>query len=304
MKLEVLKSPIYYYEGGVPAYKAGEWPGIKPNHFDRTRRCLKQIRKNENFAKIKSKKILHKNLSSEYVFRPCIKRVDSYFENIAKRNNNIRLGKRIFEQKSLLQSLMLDRKPFIPPMLNISCLRTKDNISTNNMKLPHIVFKKDISLSRNYGKTPFSFSELTLESTMNKKKKVISLDQRRNNYRGGNPGDKSYRYSECSPDFFKEGGLIVGSTNRIRITDNSNKLGNNIYLTMDLNKKILDTSKIWKNKILKEREKNESEYVSNLEKWEKLYVKEEEKKEVDKVKNKKINKVKNEKTKKKVKIKV
>ena len=48
MNLEIVPSPVYRLENGIPAYKAGEWEGIKPNHFERTRLILKQIRNNDN----------------------------------------------------------------------------------------------------------------------------------------------------------------------------------------------------------------------------------------------------------------
>ena len=51
---------------------------------------------------------------------------------------------------------------------------------------------------------------------------------------------------DVKANFYKEGGLIVGTSNRIRITNNFNKLRNNIYETMDLNITSLDSSKLWK----------------------------------------------------------
>ena len=143
---------------------------------------------------------------------------------------------------------------------------------------------------------------------MNKKKRIYSLEQQRNYYKKINPGDKNYRYVEHSPDYFKEGGLVVGSTNRIRITDNFHKLRNNIYQTMDLNIKSLDHSKLWKNKLKQESDINDNNYVHKLELWEKIYVREDEiKNNDDKNKGKDAKKsniiTKNEKIKKKVKIK-
>lgn len=116
---------------------------------------------------------------------------------------------------------------------------------------------------------------------MNKKKRIYSLDQQRNYYKINNPGDKNYRYVEHSPDFYKEGGLIVGSTNKIRITDNFNKLRNNIYQTMDFNIKSLDANKLWKNKVKEEKEKNDYDYVNKLELWEKRYIREDDTKKND-----------------------
>ena len=33
------KAPDYYIDG-IPAYKAGEWPGIKSNKFENTRKII------------------------------------------------------------------------------------------------------------------------------------------------------------------------------------------------------------------------------------------------------------------------
>ena len=300
MKLEIIQSPVYRLENGIPAYKSGEWEGIKPNHFGRTRLLLKQIRNNDNPKKLIHKKIIQKS-SSEFTFKPSKKQVNSYFENI-QRKNNIKYGRKYIEPNNLRNIIKIDR------CSSINSIRPKDNYTINSIILPKISIKND-EKPINYRNISFSSSsELNIENLMNKKKRIYSLEQQRNYYRECNPGDKNYRYAECSPDFFKEGGLIVGSTNRIRITDNYNKLRNNIYQTMDLNKKTLDINKLWKSKILKEREKSEADYVFNLEQWEKQYIQEEENKnsnEKGKSKGKNGNNINksNEKAKKKVKIK-
>ena len=300
MKLEIIQSPVYRLENGIPAYKSGEWEGIKPNHFGRTRLLLKQIRNNDNPKKLIHKKIIQKS-SSEFTFKPSKKQVNSYFENI-QRKNNIKYGRKYIEPNNLRNIIKIDR------CSSINSIRPKDNYTINSIILPKISIKND-EKPINYRNISFSSSsELNIENLMNKKKRIYSLEQQRNYYRECNPGDKNFRYAECSPDFFKEGGLIVGSTNRIRITDNYNKLRNNIYQTMDLNKKTLDINKLWKSKILKEREKSEADYVFNLEQWEKQYIQEEENKnsnEKGKSKGKNGNNINksNEKAKKKVKIK-
>ena len=300
MKLEIIQSPVYRLENGIPAYKSGEWEGIKPNHFGRTRLLLKQIRNNDNPKKLIHKKIIQKS-SSEFTFKPSKKQVNSYFENI-QRKNNIKYGRKYIEPNNLRNIIKINR------CSSINSIRPKDNYTINSIILPKISIKND-EKPINYRNISFSSSsELNIENLMNKKKRIYSLEQQRNYYRECNPGDKNFRYAECSPDFFKEGGLIVGSTNRIRITDNFNKLRNNIYQTMDLNKKTLDINKLWKSKILKEREKSEADYVFNLEQWEKQYIQEEENKnsnEKGKSKGKNGNNINksNEKAKKKVKIK-
>lgn len=39
VRYERLKAPVYYVDD-VPAYKAGEWPGIKSNKFENTRAII------------------------------------------------------------------------------------------------------------------------------------------------------------------------------------------------------------------------------------------------------------------------
>ena len=299
MNLEIVPSPVYRLENGIPAYKAGEWEGIKPNHFERTRLILKQIRNNDN-PKFSHKRLIHKS-SSEYVFKPSKKEVKSYLENISKRRA-LKFGKRYIPEKSKII------QKFRYGSINPKRERPIDNFTTGGIILPAISLKnnENFKFSRNISFS--SSSEANIESMMNRKKRIYSLDQQRNYYQRVNPGDKNYRYVEQTPDFYKEGGLIVGSTNRIRITDNFNKLRNNIYQTMDLNIKSLDASKLWKSKVKQEKENNDLEYVNKLELWEKMYVNEEETKNQDKNtgKNKEKNNGnnKNNKTiKKKVKIK-
>ena len=280
MNLEVIPSPVYRLENGIPAYKAGEWEGIKPNHFNRTRLLLKQIRNND-IPKISHKRIIHKS-SSEYIFKPTKKQVKSYLENILK--------------KSLLKSgrkYIPDKIKIIPKFtrsssINIKRERPKDNFTSGSIVLPAISLKNNGTLNYSKNISFSSSSEINIESIMNKKKRIYSLDQQRNYYKINNPGDKNYRYVEHSPDFYKEGGLIVGSTNKIRITDNFNKLRNNIYQTMDLNIKSLDANKLWKNKVKEEKEKNDYDYVNKLELWEKRYIREDDtKKNDDKILRKK-----------------
>ena len=266
MKLEIISSPLYNLENGEPAYKSGEWEGIKPNHFGRTRLLLKQIRDNDKLNSIIFKKrYIHKS-SSEYVFKPSKKQVKSYLENIEKMRN-LRTGRKKID----LNNFNNIHKLYKISNINPKRRRPKDNFTSNSIILP--IIKKD----DNSNQKIMSFSsstEINIENMMNKKKRIYSLEQQRNYYKKINPGDKNYRYAEHSPDFFKEGGLIVGSTNKIRITDNFNKLRNNIYQTMDLNIKSLDANKLWKSKVKKEKEKSEEEYVSKLEQWEKKYIKE------------------------------
>ena len=49
MILQFEKAPLHLLDG-VPAFKAGEWPGIKSNHFTPTRRIIRPINKETVFT--------------------------------------------------------------------------------------------------------------------------------------------------------------------------------------------------------------------------------------------------------------
>ena len=110
--------------------------------------------------------------------------------------------------------------------------------------------------------------EYGVESVMTRKKRVLSLYEQRNQMMNANPGDKNYKCVENSPDFFKDGGLIVGSTNRINYNKTTRKGEDNFYQTLDLNIKVLNDDKFWKSKIMKENMDMDKNYVTNLNKWE------------------------------------
>ena len=58
-----------------------------------------------------------------------------------------------------------------------------------------------------------SWSEYKTEQTMGKKIRVNNLYDQRNGLPMTSLGDKNYKHPDYTPGFFKEGGLITGSTN-------------------------------------------------------------------------------------------
>ena len=51
--MEIIPQHTYTYGDGVPAYKSGEWPGSKPNHFIGSKLILKPLsiqKKNLQYA--------------------------------------------------------------------------------------------------------------------------------------------------------------------------------------------------------------------------------------------------------------
>mmetsp|Transcript_15383 Transcript_15383/g.23178 ORF Transcript_15383/g.23178 Transcript_15383/m.23178 type:complete len:267 (+) Transcript_15383:172-972(+) len=57
-----------------------------------------------------------------------------------------------------------------------------------------------------------SSGEYQIETTINRKQRIPSITRMRNGIPIANPGDKSYRDAEKSIGFYKEGGLIAGSS--------------------------------------------------------------------------------------------
>jgi hypothetical protein len=256
MELKIIPSPLYKDSNGIPAYKSGEWPGIKPNHFERTRLMIKQLRKKLDYERKSSSRYIPEKRSNEYMFKPSLKLVKSYLENVRKQHQIDKGRKHEFDCLNKISdtydnNLFFTRK------------RKLEKIKSSSLILPKL--KKEIK-TRNLVLYR-SLSELNVEKAMTRKKRINSLEQQRNYYSIVNPGDKNYRYAECSENFFKEGGLIPGSTNILRYSENYNQIKNNIYEHMDLNVRSLDTDKIWNNKLERERKEREMRYVLNLENW-------------------------------------
>ena len=62
-KYLIRKAPIYYQEG-IPASKAGEWPGIKSSKFGNTRMIIHRLSSDIFNFNSKIKKFLYKFYSS------------------------------------------------------------------------------------------------------------------------------------------------------------------------------------------------------------------------------------------------
>ena len=79
---------------------------------------------------------------------------------------------------------------------------------------------------------------------------------------------KSPLKNDENKTFFKEGGLIVGSTNKINYNKSMRRGEDNFYQTLDLGIKILNEDKIWDKKLTKETMDSDQNYVKNLNQWE------------------------------------
>lgn len=88
------------------------------------------------------------------------------------------------------------------------------------------------------------------------------------------PGEKSYKNPEYSSDFFKEGGLIPGSTNIFNYCKTVSTKNHFFYETLDVDMKTLDPKKLWKNKQKQDFMDYDTNYVKMLKVWDKTVGKE------------------------------
>jgi len=124
---------------------------------------------------------------------------------------------------------------------------------------------------------------------MQTKRRIRTLDSIRNGIICNIPGSKFFKNPEYSIDYFKEGGLIPGSTNTFNFKRNASKKSNNFYDPVNFKVSGLDPAKLWLNKIKKENFDYDSSFVKTLHKWDQkvLKLKELKKIEADRNNNKK-----------------
>lgn len=255
--LEVVPQHIHVEEGGIPAYKSGEWPGIRPNHFLGSKLILKPIKKPEKEFKLGHSVHFPARYSEEYKFRPIRRKL-----NPLEHSNIYRPSKRII--------VPVYTEPNVYPP-HISDNHPMDQLNSNDI---YPLFQKKMKIIdkpvRDYANAiNEDNNEYYVEDIMNKKQRVNCLSQEPNSKIHHNPGDKPYKIVDNSKDFFKEGGLIVGSTNRINYNKTMKKGEDNFYQTLDLSVKILDQKKVWDNKVIAENKENDKNYVANLTKFDK-----------------------------------
>ncbi len=246
--MEIIPQHTYSYGDGLPAYKSGEWPGSKPSHFIGSKLILKPISKpNKDFYICNSRHFPPK-YSEEYKFKKGLKLVPPFLhEDIYK------------PKKRPLQPINIEPKIY---KRNRS-FRPKDTIFDPNGKIYPFLQrrKKFLRLGSN-------LTEYHIENVMNRKKRINTLEEKRNYMKNCKPGDKNYTCVENSPDYYKMEGLIVGSTNRINIRKTHPKGGDNFYRTLDVNLNIMNRNKLWSVKELMESLKFDKDYVKELNNWE------------------------------------
>ena len=240
--------PQYQYLiNNMPAGKYGEWPGIKPNHWRGSIRIIRPIRNNHIFDNgecpiEKNRRHFKEKFGFEKPYKTAKRLLSAY---------NLKYE----DKKEGLKPIK-----FIPHIVKTAFDRRHFPEKRGLEKIP---FYKGIKTF--YGKNQCrTFSELMLEKEMGGKKRIWTMEQKRNGIDLRNPGDKYYKASEEFPTYYKDGGLIPGSTIAINFNKTRSKTSYNFYETMDLTKPTLDRNKIWENKLKKENLDYDRNYVEKI----------------------------------------
>lgn len=242
-----------YMIDGNPARTCGEWPGIKPNHWHGSLRVIRPNQSEKIFdrdAKIPllGRRHFEERQSPERIFLPGKKQnvKEKYRENIEDKPT----GLRRIDIKYIDIKDKFDKRHF-PPRFGVNadpeCLHIKTYRPDGNTRTT-----KETPIEREFGM----------------KKKLWSLRDIRNGLPTMSPGDKIYKNVDHSEGFFKDGGLIVGSTNVLNLNKTHSIKDNNFYETLNVNMRTLNRNKLWRNKVKKEMLTFDDNYVKTLTNWE------------------------------------
>jgi hypothetical protein len=119
------------------------------------------------------------------------------------------------------------------------------------------------------------------QTQIGRKVRVEGLEQMRNGLDVKSLGDKSYKKPEHSSGFYREGGLITGSTVASRVPHQGKSAANNDFATV-LSYEATHPMRIkWKDRERQMKEDEDSEAIRQLIEWEKTILKESNPKYVD-----------------------
>ena len=263
-----------YCIDNIPAIKFGEWQGIAPNHWKGSIKIINYPHK-ENIFEGKFYKLI--KADSTYIIK----------------------GRRHFSARTTNEEKFIPHKKSFGGLKNkMAELEKKKGIKAvkpifkeNKIEFIKRHFEPKYGLEDNQSlhiKTFFpngncqTLKEMTLEQNICGKKRIPNISVMRNNLPISAPGDKQYKNPEYETNFFKEGGLISGSSNFLNYNKNVNKQSYNFYQTLNLNIKTLDPNKTWFNKVKTENLNFDSNYVKTLSTWDEMMLKENLKSQIDK----------------------
>ena len=139
-------APVYKIDD-IPAYKAGEWPGLKSNKFENTRKIIRAVERGIFFSENEPvMRPCHRTFtvkdSPEYVFRPCLKKVkpiDSRTlhqlgEGIYPTPPEIIGFKKRYYEFQKIEDYHLKKQEEHNKLLNENLIMNKNNNASNNNK--------------------------------------------------------------------------------------------------------------------------------------------------------------------------
>jgi hypothetical protein len=255
MKYEVIPQREYLIDG-FPARTYGDWPGIKPNKFNGSVRIIHPVEVERVFDDREYKRNFGRR----------------HFSELKSKEYEYNTGKK--SKKDIMKNIIIPPKKNGIKKINYTFSENKYDFEKKHFehrfgyeKIPEPPFQiKTFKPDGNYCST----KEMTIEDELGKKNRIYTIWQQRNYIDYKTPGDHFYKTNEYFPRFFHEGGLIVGSTNRINYNKTHSKKGNNFYETINLNIPVLDKNKLWKNKLKNEEIDDQINYVGKtITDWEK-----------------------------------
>ena len=112
-------------------------------------------------------------------------------------------------------------------------------------------------------------NEHVVEEDMGQKKHVEGFEGKRNELPFKSLGDKPYKFSDESSGFFKEGGLIPGSTHpeKMEKKGTGNTKIVDYYATLDVSKKFMKKGMTWKEKQKQDELEQDKKAVNDLIAW-------------------------------------
>ena len=242
-----------YLIDNIPAGKYGEWPGIKPNHWRGSIKIIHPSHINRVFDdRVYEIEKNRRHFKEKFGFEEPYKHKKRLFSALDFRYEDKKEG--------------LKPIKFVPMPIKSAFERRHFPEKFGKEKIP---FFQGLKTFYPNGQCQ-SIKEISLEKEMGGKKRLWNIKEKRNGMDMRVPGDKFYRLSEHFPTYYKEGGLIPGSTNSINYNKTQSRKAYNFYETLDLTKQILDRNRLWENKVKNEDLNFDKKYVEkHIIDWEK-----------------------------------
>lgn len=137
-------------------------------------------------------------------------------------------------------------------MINFEPIPKKDAPERRHLRDAHDSLLGPTHDNPKQGLLPFaqankkSAKEYKQETVMTQKKRIMDLYDQRNGLALQSLGDKNYKHPDYEPGFFKDGGLITGSTNTLKMKSSGNGKAIDFYSGLKLDQGPLNANrKTW-----------------------------------------------------------